>query len=429
MERKLIKDLIEWKNSTSRKPLILEGARQVGKTWLAREFGEKYYRNTLYINFDKEKGLHDILQNSLDPKVLIPAISVIAGQRITAEDTLIIFDEVQEEPRALTSLKYFQENAPEYNIIATGSFMGIALHEGTSFPVGKVQTMKLYPLNFREFLPAVGMQMLEEVIESADIEKITRYRTILIDNLRSYYAVGGMPEVVRDYSEDRDYIHARQTQASIIDLYRQDFSKHAPVPLIPRLNQVWDSIPGQLSKDNRKYIYSKIEKGARAKDFETAIMWLRDCGLIYPVHRITKPYLPLKAYEELSSFKIYVCDIGLLGAMSQLPPRAIIEGNRIFTEFKGALTEQYVLQQMISDMNIYPFYYSSDNSRGEIDFVIQKDDRIVPVEVKAEENLQAKSLRAFVDKFGGTGARISMSDYREQDWLINYPLYGFMKLI
>lgn len=427
MERALMQKLIEWKDSNKRKPLLLEGARQVGKTYLARDFGARYFDNVIYINFDREKYLHDVFESTLSPASLIPAIGAVTGKSIRPEDTLIIFDEVQEEPRALTALKYFNEDAPEYAIIATGSFMGTALHQGTSFPVGKVTSLKLYPLSFSEFLNAASCEELSNLLDENDTRLIASLRTSFIDKLRSYYAVGGMPEVVQSFIDNKDYNLIRQIQTNIIDLYRQDFSKHAPTSLVPRLNQVWDAIPSQLAKENRKFIYGQIAKGSRAKDFELAIMWLRDCGLIHPVHRVSKPHLPLKAYEELSAFKIYLNDLGILGALSELPMKAIFEGNRIFTEFKGALTEQYVLQQFIADLGIYPFYYSADNSRGEIDLIIQKDDRIIPIEVKAEENLQAKSLKAFTAKFGLKGARISMSDYREQDNLINYPLYSFMK--
>ncbi len=348
---------------------------------------------------------------------------------IDPENTLIIFDEVQEEPRALTSLKYFYEEAPQYNIIATGSFMGIALHQGTSFPVGKVQLEKMYPLTFTEFLEAMNRKQLADVLGSGNIEAIASLKETFKDYLRIYYAVGGMPEAVKSFAADKDYNKVREIQNDIIELYRHDFSKHAPVSLIPRLNQIWDSIPAQLSKENRKFMYGKIAKGARAKDFEAALTWLSDCGLIHLVHRVSKPGLPLKSYAELSAFKIFLNDIGLLGASGELEIRTVIEGSRIFEEFKGAMAEQYVLQQLISEMEITPYYYSAENSRGEIDFLIQKDGRILPVEVKAEENLQAKSLRAFYEKFDIRGVRISMSDYREQDWLTNYPMYAFTKLL
>ncbi|MBQ9607334.1 MAG: ATP-binding protein [Lachnospiraceae bacterium] len=429
MERDLLNELIKWKDSGNRKPLLLEGARQVGKTRLAREFGRRYFPNVVYLNFDKDRILHDTLEMTLSPDKLIAAIGAATGQRISPDDTLIIFDEIQEEPRALTALKYFNEEAPDYAIIATGSFMGIALHQGTSFPVGKVRTLRLYPLSFPDCLRATAGEGLVDLLYEKNIDAITGLKSTYIEALRNYYLVGGMPEVVQEFIDSHDYNLVRDKQTWLLDVYRQDFSKHAPVSLVPRLNQVWDAIPGQLAKENRKFIYGQIAKGARARDFETAIMWLADCGLIHLVHRINKPNIPLKAYEDISAFKIYANDVGLLGAMGNLPTNVILDRSRLFVEFKGALTEQYVLQQFLSCMKIHPFYYSADNSRGEIDFLFQNEDEILPVEVKAEENLQAKSLKAYVQKYGGRGARISMSDYREQDWLTNYPLYAFMAVM
>lgn len=428
MERTILKRLEMWKNRKDRKPLLLEGARQTGKTWIVKEFGSRYYSDVAYINFDKEKSLKDIFSGTLSPDILISSISALIGQSIDPENTLIIFDEVQEEPRALTSLKYFCEEAPQYNIIATGSFMGIALHQGTSFPVGKVQLEKMYPMSFTEFLEAMGRKQMADVLESGNVEAIGPLKEIFKDYLKMYYAVGGMPEAVKSFAAEKDYNIVREIQNEIIELYRHDFSKHASISLIPRLNQVWDSIPAQLSKENRKFMYGQLAKGARAKDFEAAITWLSDCGLIHLVHRVSKPGLPLKSYAELSAFKIYLNDVGLLGALGELEVRTVIEGSRIFEEFKGAMTEQYVLQQLISEMKVTPYYYSAENSRGEIDFLIQKNGKILPIEVKSEENLQAKSLKAFCDKFNTHGMRISMSDYREQDWLTNYPLYAFTKL-
>ena len=429
MERFLMEDLYQWKNRADRKPLILRGARQVGKTWLMKEFGRQAFRDVVYINFEREKRLHDFLAESIEPRRILFALQMIAGQTIDPENTLIILDEIQEEPRMLSSLKYFCEEAPEYAVMCAGSQMGVALHKETSFPVGKVTFLDLYPLNFREFLLAAGESSLEVLLEKKDLSLITAAKSRLKDLLKLYYYVGGMPEVVKQYVDNRDLIEVRERQIQLIDFYRQDFSKHAPVSLIPRLYQVWDSVPGQLAKENRKYIYGQVAKGARAKDFELAIKWLSDCGLIHLVHRVKKPGIPLKFYEELSAFKIFLHDVGLLGAMSELPLSAIVESNKLFEEAKGALTEQYVLQQFISDMKKRPYYYSAENSRGKIDFLIQGSTIIWPVEVKAEENLQAKSLRAYVAKYNCTQAvRISMSDYREQDWLVNLPLYGFTQL-
>lgn len=430
MERFLIHDLIKWKKNKNKKPLLLSGARQVGKTWLMKEFGEREYEHHIYINFDKDTRLHELFESTLEPKRIIAAISLIYGGNINPDNTLIIFDEVQEEPRALSSLKYFCEDAPEYSIIAAGSFMGIAIREGTSFPVGKVNRLTLYPLSFREFLCATGKESLCEIIDSGNPDTICSMKGFFKEELRNYYITGGMPEVLKEYIQSKDLTKCREIQEDLLDFYKKDFAKHAEASLVPRLYQVWDSIPSQLAKENRKYIYGQVEKGARAKNFELAIQWLKDCGLIYKVHRVSKPGIPLKTYEEMSAFKIFMHDVGILGAMGGLPVSAVVEGNGLFSEFKGALTEQYVLQQMVSDMGKIPFYFSEENSRGEIDFLIQTENTLLPIEVKAEENLRAKSLRAFTTKYNvSRGARISMSDYRKQDWLTNYPLYGFMGII
>ena len=430
MYRDLMKDLIKWKESPERKPLTIRGARQVGKTWIMKEFGRLYFDNTVYINFDRERRLHDMLEEGLDPKRLITAMGALSGEKIVPEKTLIILDEIQEEPRALSALKYFCEEAPEYVIVSAGSLLGVALHEGTSFPVGKVDILKLYPLSFIEFLMALGKEDIADIIKEKDISLITSMKAILIEELKTYYIVGGMPEAVNCFVNKRDLNEVREVQEHLLDYYRQDFSKHAPVSLVPRLNQVWESIPAQLSKENRKFIYGQIEKGARAKDFELAIKWLSDCGLIHLVNRVKKPGIPLKTYQEMNAFKIYFNDIGLLAALGELPVSAFVDGNELFTEFKGALTEQYVLQQLISVNKVKAYYYSAENSKGEIDFLIQKNNGVYPIEVKSSENLQAKSLKAFAEKYKpGNAIRISMSDYRKQDWMTNLPLYAFTELI
>jgi predicted AAA+ superfamily ATPase len=429
MERFAMERLKKWKNEKNRKPLIIRGARQVGKTWLMKEFGRTCFEQTAYVNFDNNARMRKVFEDDYDLDRLILALGVEAGVDIDASNTLIIFDEVQEVPKALSSLKYFNENAPEIAIIAAGSLLGVALHKGTSFPVGKVEFMDLYPLNFKEFLCAVGETKLEKLLDSTDTGMVTAFGTKYIEYLREYYYVGGMPEVVKDFSENKSFIRVRDIQKNLIDYYQQDFSKHADSGIIQRLNLVWNSIPMQLAKENKKYIYGQVRKGARAKDFELTIQYLSDCGLIYKVHRITKPALPLKAYMDFDSFKIYMVDIGLLIAMTNLDSKVIIDGNRIFTEFKGALTEQYVLQQLISSIDAEPYYYSTPNSDGEIDFVLQGATSVIPLEVKAEENLKARSLRAFCDKYKPKYAiRTSMSDYREQDWMTNIPLYGIDKV-
>lgn len=430
MKRNLMKSLKEWKNSPYRKPLILSGARQVGKTWLMKEFGRTEYTNTVYVNFDQDINAAGLFEGSINPDRIILGLRALSGMEIDPDNTLIIFDEVQEAPRALTSLKYFCEEAPQYSIIAAGSLLGVALHAGTSFPVGKVDRMHLYPLNFQEFLYAMGEDAAAEILQTKDQRMITVLREKLSDLLRQYYYVGGMPEAVNYYKDNKEFAGVRQIQKNLLAYYQQDFSKHAEPRLTERLNLVWSSIPAQLAKENRKFIYGQVRQGARAKDFELAIQWLSDCGLIHVIHRVTKPGYPLKAYEDLNAFKIYLLDVGLLGAMADLSSNTIVEGNRIFTEFKGALAEQYVLQELIAEDHLNPMYYSAENSRMEIDFIVQKGDEVIPIEVKAEENLRAKSLRSYCEKYKPkTAVRFSMSDYREQDWMVNVPLYEINWLI
>ena len=429
MYRIAMERLLKWKERKYRKPLIIEGARQVGKTWLMKEFGRLYYDDTVYINFDSNSRMAELFASDLDTNRLIMGLELYAGRKIDPDHTLLIFDEVQEVPRALTSLKYFCENAPEYAIVAAGSLLGVALHKGTSFPVGKVDFMDLYPLTFQEFLCALGEERFVSILQSSDTDMVTMFKSKYMDRLREYYYVGGMPEVVQAYIETKDFNLVREIQKNLLNYYQQDFSKHADISLVPRLNLVWNSVPMQLAKENKKFIYGQVRKGSRAKDFELAIQWLLDCGLIYKVPRAGKPALPLKAYLNLDVFKIYLLDVGLLIAMTDLDARVIIDGNRIFTEFKGALTEQYVLQQLIASENIEPYYYSTENSRGEIDFLLQGKTSVIPVEVKAEENLRAKSLRAFCDKYNPEYAvRTSMSDYREQEWMTNIPLYNIDRI-
>ena len=425
-----MKSLKEWKNSPYRKPLILSGARQVGKTWLMKEFGRTEYTSTVYVNFDQDINAAGLFEGSINPDRIILGLRALSGMEIDPDNTLIIFDEVQEAPRALTSLKYFCEEAPQYSIIAAGSLLGVALHAGTSFPVGKVDRMHLYPLNFQEFLYAMGEDAAAEILQTKDQRMITVLREKLSDLLRQYYYVGGMPEAVNYYKDNKEFTGVRQIQKNLLAYYQQDFSKHAEPRLTERLNLVWSSIPAQLAKENRKFIYGQVRQGARAKDFELAIQWLSDCGLIHVIHRVTKPGYPLKAYEDLNAFKIYLLDVGLLGAMADLSSNTIVEGNRIFTEFKGALAEQYVLQELIAEDHLNPMYYSAENSRMEIDFIVQKGDEVIPIEVKAEENLRAKSLRSYCEKYKPkTAVRFSMSDYREHDWMVNVPLYEINWLI
>ena len=424
MYRYAMENLREWKNRKNRKPLIIEGARQVGKTWLMKEFGRQEYTNTVYINFDSNSRMAELFSADLDITRILRGIEIYTGKKINSEDTLIIFDEVQEVPKALSSLKYFYEDAPEYHVICAGSLLGIALHGGTSFPVGKVEFMKLFPMSFREFLTATGKEQYVELLEQKDHQMISSFKQIYIDALKEYYYVGGMPEAVLSYSQAHDLEDVRNIQNMILAAYEQDFSKHAPVSIVPKIRMVWNSIPSQLAKENRKFIYGLLRKGARAKDYETAIMWLIDCGLIHKVSRITTPNLPLKAYEDLKAFKLYLVDIGLLGALAGLKQSALLDGNGMFVEFKGALTEQYVLQQLVTDPDIGIYYYTNDRGNCEIDFLIDDGNKVIPLEVKAELNLKAKSLMTYREKYSPEVAvRTSMADYKENDGLVDMPLY------
>ena len=430
MERYAMRQLEEWYNRKNRKPLILKGARQVGKTWLMKEFGRTHFKNTAYVNFDNNKNMANVFNDDYDIERILMAINIETGVKIHPEETLIIFDEIQENPKAIASLKYFCEEASEYAIIAAGSLLGVAIHKGVSFPVGKVDTMELNPLSFREFLLAIGEEGLARLIDEVNIPLIEGFREKYIDWLKKYYFIGGMPEVVSSFVAERDFTEVRRLQRRIIEMYEADFSKHTSINELPRIRMVWNSIPMQLAKENKKFFFGKIKEGARAKDFEIAIEWLLDCGLIKKVYNVSKPAMPLKAYTEFSAFKLYLLDVGLLAAMSELDAKSILDGNAIFVEFKGALTEQYVLQQLIADTEFTPYYYSETKSEGEIDFLIQKGTNIVPIEVKAEENLKAKILRVYCDKFKPQIAiRTSMSNYREQDWMVNVPLYVLDKYL
>lgn len=424
MKREALKQLYKWKENPDRKPLIIRGARQVGKTWLMKEFASEAYPQYAYINFEDNEIAKNIFQKDFDIERILLALQLVTNITIST-DTLIIFDEIQEAPRGITSLKYFQEKAPQYHVIAAGSLLGVAMHKNESFPVGKVDFMDLYPLSFLEYLDALGEQNFVKLLLQKDWEMTVLFHSKLQEYLRQYFYIGGMPEVVLSFITNKDFSKVRQLQQNILESYDRDFSKHAPITDVPRIRMVWKSIPSQLSKENRKFIYGSLKEGARAKDFELAIEWLKDAGLIYKVNRTKKGELPLTAYEDLSAFKLFVVDTGLLCAMSNLPPKVLLDGNTLFTDYKGALTEQYVLQQLkcIKDLSIY--YWSAENSRGEIDFLLQYEAEVIPVEVKAEENLQSKSLRTFIDKHPQLhGVRFSMSNYREQDWLTNYPLYA-----
>lgn len=429
MYRYAIEDLYKWKESKYRKPLIIEGARQVGKTWLMKEFGKQAYENTVYINFDANSQMSELFSADLNIERIMLGLELYVGHKINSENTLLIFDEIQEVPKALSSLKYFYENAPHYHIVCAGSLLGIALHSGTSFPVGKVDFLKLYPLSYKEFLKALGNEQFVDLLEKHDYTMITSFKQTYIDALKQYYFVGGMPEAVLHFVENKDFNEVRGIQKRILNAYEQDFSKHAPNEIVPKIRMVWNSIPAQLAKENKKFIYGLVREGARAKDYETAIMWLCDCGLVHKVSRITTPHFPLKAYEDLKAFKLFLLDVGLLSCMTGIRQNILLDGNDMFVEFKGALTEQYVMQQLATISDISMYYYTNDRSSAEIDFLIDNGETVIPVEVKAEVNLKAKSLKTYYEKYQPKiSVRTSMADYKKEDWLVNLPLYAVSEI-
>lgn len=428
MERFAMEQLKQWKNSPKRKPLVVMGARQVGKTWLMKKFGELFYSKTAYISFYNNKRMADIFEADYDIKRILLYINIEVGFTVDT-DTLIIFDEVQNAPKAFESLKYFCEDAPEYHVMAAGSLLGVAIHEGVSYPVGKVDLLNLYPLNFREYLYAAGEKLLADNLIKKDYVLIDAFADKYIYHLKNYYFIGGMPEVVATYLESNDFAAARHLQKDILLQYKSDFGKHIASKDIPRVNMVWDSIPMQLAKENKKFFFGQIKKGGRSAEFETAIQWLVDSGLIYRVHRVNEPHTPLSAYKDFSAYKLFVIDVGLLGAMSDLDVKSIINGNELFVEFKGALTEQYVLQQIIGDTGYIPYYFGTDSARYEQDFMIQKEMDIVPIEVKAKTNVYSPSLKAFYEKYNPKqSVRFSLLKYKEQEWMINIPLYAVCNL-
>lgn len=425
MYREKIKELEEWKNSKDRMPLIIRGARQVGKTWIMKEFGKNNYKKVAYVNFDGNTRMTRLFEGDFDIDRIIQGLKIETQVDIDAKDTLLIFDEIQEVPKALTSLKYFCENARQFHILAAGSLLGVALHEGTSFPVGKVDFIDLYPLNFQEFLLAIGEEKLVTILNEKDWDLISIFKDKLISYLREYYFIGGMPAAINKYVETKDYKQVRNVQLKLLQAYEEDFSKHAPNEIVPRLKMLWNSIPAQLAKENKKFIYGLIKEGARAKEYELALSWLIDCGLIYKIDRVNKPNIPLIAYQDTSTFKLYILDVGILGAMTRIDEKILLEGNEIFTEFKGSFTEQFVLTELKSNKDIPIFYWSAEKATAEIDFLIQLGTDVIPIEVKASENLQAKSLKTFIEKYQTTkNVRTSMSNYRKEEKLINIPLYS-----
>lgn len=425
MYRDAMNHLHKWKSKTNKKPLIIRGARQVGKTWLMREFGKIAYETTVYINFDNNPQIKELFTTNKQINRIITGLELYVGHKIKPENTLLIFDEIQEAPQALSALKYFHEDAPQYQIICAGSLLGVALHHETSFPVGKVEFMDLYPLSFTEFLRAVGNEQFVGLLNSGDFDMATAFKQSYIDQLKYYYYVGGMPEAVQNFIDNHDFNEVREIQQRILIAYEQDFSKHAPNTDIPRIRMLWNSIPAQLTKENKKFLYGIIKSGARAKDYEMALMWLIDCGLVHKVHRVTAPSIPLKAYEDLKAFKLFILDVGLLACMVRLNQSVLLDGNRLFKEFKGALTEQYVLQQLMTLKDIDAYYWTNEHGHAEVDFLIDTGSEVIPIEVKAETNLKAKSLKVFCDKYQPKKAiRASMADYREEEWLVNLPLWA-----
>ena len=429
MYRSAIKKLKEWKNKEDRKPMILMGARQVGKTWIMKEFGKNEYAKVAYISFYNNDRMNDVFDMDFDVDRIIMNLNIESGITIRPNDTLIILDEIQNAPKALESLKYFCEDANEYHVIAAGSLLGVAVHENVSFPVGKVDMLDLYPFSFREFLLAMDEKNLVMALDSKDFSIIDNFSDKFLFWLKNYYYIGGMPAVVDLFRRNKDYVKARQIQKDILRQYEQDFGKHVDAKNLPRIRMVWQSIPIQLAKENKKFFFGQIKKGARSSDFEIAIQWLMDSGLIYKVNRVNEPHMPLKAYINMSAYKLFILDIGLLGALSDLPAKTILEKDEIFVEFKGAFTEQYVLQQLICDTQYTPYYYGTDKSTFEQDFMIQMEDKIVPIEVKAEGNIRSQSLKVYCEKYHPKKAvRFSTLKYMDQGWMVNIPLYAVSTL-
>lgn len=429
MKRYALEKLVEWKNKAGRKPLVIKGARQVGKTWLMKEFGRLYFKKVAYISFYNNSSMKKVFDDDYELNKILTSIGIEAKIEVTPNDTLIILDEIQEAPRALESLKYFCENAPEYPIIAAGSLLGVAIHSGISFPVGNVDSLNLNPMNFREFLEAMGEMQLADLLTKDDFSLICNFSSKYIYWLKNYYYVGGMPRVVAFFAEHKDYEEVRNLQKNILEQYEDDFGKHIKDTNLARLRLVWNSIPIQLAKENKKFFFGQIKKGSRLKDYEIAIEWLLDCGLIKKVYKVSEPHIPLKAYIDFNSFKLFILDIGLLGAMSELDAQSILNGNELFIEFKGALAEQYVHQELVSENKYSIYYYGTNSATFEMDFMIQKGRNAVPIEVKAEVNLQSKSLKAYCDKYKPELAyRFSMKDYEKQTWMTNVPLYAVCKI-
>jgi len=426
MYRSIIEDLRKWKKSAHRKPLILQGARQTGKTWIMKEFGKSEYKNMAYLFCQENPALENLFNAPFDKERLLNGFQLICGFKIEPEETLIILDEIQDIPKAITALKFFYEQAPEYHIICAGSLLGISLHGDISFPVGKVSFLNLYPLSFSEFLTALGKEQYSNLINdmNQDPQILKAFSNEFTELLKYYFYIGGMPEVVSTWVETHDFTEVRRVQNELLLTYENDISKHTTPEMANRIRQIWDSVPSQLAKENKKFLYSVVKESARAREYENAINWLKNAGLLIKVHRVNKPGIPVKAYEDLEAFKIFILDTGLLCSMTKLSPQTLLEGNKLFTEFKGSLTEQFVCQQMLSELNIEPFYWSAKDGKSEVDFIFQNDNEIVPVEVKAEINLQAKSFKVYRDTYNPELAfRFSLSDFVDHGILKDIPLY------
>ncbi len=424
MKREIYNKLLSWKDNPNRKPLIITGARQVGKTWIMREFGKNEYENVVYVNCDNEKRIESLLSDDYNIDRILLGLQAISGVNIKSDKTLIIFDEIQQVPRGLHLLKYFYEEAPTYHVMVAGSLLGITLNQGVSFPVGKVDILDMHPMSFNEFLDAMGQESLLKILESKDWKLIDSLSTKFIEFLRQYYYVGGMPEAVYSYCNYRDLAQVREIQSNILKAYRNDISKHATKSESVKIGQVLDSLPSQLSKENKKFIYGVLKNGARAAEYELAIQWLIDAGIVHKVNRIKEARMPLKFYEDFSAFKLFLLDLGLFACMCDVPASEMLIGDNIFVEYKGAFAEQYVMQQLICQ-NIKPYYWSSEKTPAEIDFVIQQDNKIIPIEVKAEVNVRARSLRQFITNNPELkGVRLSMLGYADQGWMVNIPLYS-----
>ncbi len=429
MKRFALQQLVDWKSKNNRKPMLINGARQVGKTWLMEEFGRKYFEKTAIFNLQRNSALRNLFTKDLDPKRILLGFELEAGFKIDPQKTLIVIDEIQEEPRAITALKYFYEDTPEYHIVAAGSLLGVTLHSGVSFPVGKVDMMNVYPLCFREFLCAIGEELLAEQLKDGSWDILQPFHDKLLDYIKQYMFIGGMPEVVADFAEQKDFTQVREKQNNILKAYADDFSKHIPTNVLHKVNLVWQSIPAQLSKENKKYAYNQVVKNGRSKDFEAAITWLKDAGLIYKLQRLSKPFLPISSYKQENIFKIFLLDVGLLSAMSGLDRRVLLESDALFTEFKGAITEQYVLQELVAMKDIDVAYWANDTGNAELDFIAQLDGTVIPIEVKSGINLKAKSLKTYADKFSPKLAvRFSQANAKQTENLYDIPLYAISRL-